>query len=345
MDISVVDPLQKSDWDESVARYPDAGFFHGSAWARTLNAAYGYEPRYLIWKDAFASETIVPVMEVRSPLTGRRGISLPFTDFCEPLHSGDGDASKLRDHLLRFGREARWNYFECRGGRSLFRGGKPSSEFYGHSLDLSSGPDRLRAGCRASVRRAVRKALDCGVTVRKDSSWEAMESFYRLQCQTRRRHGLPPQPLSFFAALHRHVLSSGNGFVFLAEHSGVPVAAAVFVHFARKAIFKYGASDPRRLALRANDLVMWQAIEWHSRHGFEHLSFGRTEVDNQGLRRYKLGFGAAEAPLRYFRFDYSVNDFVTVKKSGMARVFRPVFQRLPVALGRVCGALLYRHVA
>ena len=46
--------------------------------------------------------------------------------------------------------------------------------------------------------------------------------------------------------------------------------------------------------LRANNLVMWEAIKYYSAKGFELFSFGITKPDNEGLRKFKLGWGASE---------------------------------------------------
>jgi len=48
----------------------------------------------------------------------------------------------------------------------------------------------------------------------------------------------------------------------LASHKGKNIASAVYFHFGDKAIYKYGASDRKYQHLRANNLVMWEAIRW-----------------------------------------------------------------------------------
>ena len=52
-------------------------------------------------------------MEVDSWLTGRRGISLPFTDDCEPLCADDETFKSLVANALAFGRSRDgniWNF-------------------------------------------------------------------------------------------------------------------------------------------------------------------------------------------------------------------------------------------
>jgi hypothetical protein len=344
-DFSVIDPLQGAGWDEMLARYSGASFFHSAAWLRALRAAYGHVPKCLFWKGRITPAAIVSMMEVRGPLFGVRGVSLPFSDFCEPLIEPGANASALGAALVEHGHARGWKYFECRGGAEVFRGARASTQFYVHRLCLSSDVSRLWNGCAPAVRRAIRKAEAGGLKFSVDSSIEGVRAFYKLQCDTRRKHGLPPQPESFFLAVHQHVIEPGFGTVFLARHGDVPVAAALFTRFGRRAVFKYGASDERNLNLRGNNLVMWRAIAWHAEAGFDEIHFGRTSMDNEGLRRYKLGFGAEEKVLDYFRYDYRKNDFVTVKDATSSSVLRSVFRLMPPGLSRLCGALLYSQLA
>jgi len=54
-----------------------------------------------------------------------------------------------------------------------------------------------------------------GLTVTRETSREAMEEFFRLNCLTRKRHGLPPQPAVFFKKIYEHIISPKYGSVFL----------------------------------------------------------------------------------------------------------------------------------
>ena len=106
---------------------------------------------------------------------------------------------------------------EWRGGRELFGEAPASLAFYGHSLDLEEDEDRMFARLESSVRRAIRKAEKSGVTVTVSQSLEAMKVFYSLQCKTRRKHGLPPQPFIFFRNIFEHILSKNLGMIAIAS--------------------------------------------------------------------------------------------------------------------------------
>jgi hypothetical protein len=342
--IQRVNPLADPRWDARLAGCPGATFFHGAAWARVLHGAYGFDPVYFTTGDGERLSSLLPVMDVRSWLTGRRGISLPFTDACAPLAADAASARALFEAARDDAKRSDWKYLECRGGRALLGDPPASTSFFGHRLDLSPGEARLFADTADSVRRAVRKADHSGLTITFSCELADVRAFYRLLGKTRKRHGLPAQPFRFFAAIHRHILAQNQGCVVLARHGGVPVAGAVFFHFSRTALYKFGASDERFQHLRANNKVMWEAIAWHAQKGFAQLDFGRTSLANAGLRRFKLGWGATEHPIDYVRYDLPAAAF-TAGRDESSGWYNRLFRRLPVSLSRVAGALLYKHAA
>src|SRR5437868_2142753 len=130
-----------------------------------------------------------------------------------------------------------------------------------------------------------------------------MAQYNNLHVRTRRRHGVPPQPRSFFINIQRHLISPGLGFIVLVECQKGPIAAAIFFKLGRHAVYKFGASDERLQGLRANNLAMFEAIRHLAERGAEALHFGRTEKENQGLRRFKLSWGATEETIDYVRLD------------------------------------------
>lgn len=315
-------------------------FFRSSNWQKVLQDAYSYKPVH-ISSPAGSQLARIPLMEVDSLLTGKRAVSLPFTDYCEPVAVNERGFSDLLNEILKHGRQAGWKYLELRGG-SQFLAGKPIFKTYlGHTLRLHNDEKELTSAM-PGTRQNIRKAERLGVRVVISRSRRDLDDYYRLHCLTRKRHGVPVQPKSFFNAIHRHVISKEMGFTALGIWQGEPVAGAVYFHNGKKGIYKFGASDPEHLPLRANNLVMWEAIRWFSRNGFEELCFGRTEPDNTGLLRFKKSWGPREQVLSYYHYDFRRSAFIqapppTAPGSALLR-------RLPIPILRLAGLLLYRHV-
>ena len=339
-----VNPADYPGWDALVTAHPRGSIFHGSAWAKTLQKSYDFKLVYFTAGEAGGRSTILPLMEVNSWLTGRRGIALPFTDVCKPLYSDAAAARKLIQAALDFGRTRNWKSVEWRSGRELFGEAPASLAFYGHSLDLEPDEDRMFARLESSVRRAIRKAEKSGVTVAISQSLEAMKVFYALQCKTRRKHGLPPQPFAFFWNIFQQILSKNLGMIAIASCRERPIAASVCFQLGAQAVYKYGASVEASQHLRGANVVMWEAIKWHARHGAKTLHLGRTSLGNEGLRRFKLGWDAAEQKIEYVKFDLRKGRFVT-ETDGATGWYNRVFRALPMRVSRLVGAVLYRHCA
>ncbi len=224
----ILDPLQRPDWDGLVEAHPRSTVFHGSGWARVLNETYGHVPMYVCRFEGKGLAQVLPVMEVTSRWTGRRGVSLPFTDACGALGGPGADGRTLYVEAMELGRQRRWKYLECRNYDAAWEGSAPSLEFYGHVIDLGVGVDRLFSGLEGAVRRGVRKAEAGGLKVEFGADEESVRTFYKLHCGTRRRHGLPPQPFRFFQSIQRHLLGVGRGFVAIARLGTRPAAAGFF---------------------------------------------------------------------------------------------------------------------
>jgi Acetyltransferase (GNAT) domain len=339
-----LNPLENPNWDTLVGSHPNFSFFHGAAWAKVLTDTYHYTPVYFAASENETLKSLLPVMEADSWLTGRRGISLPFTDDCEPLCADHDSFKKLFESAVEFGKARGWKYLECRGGRKFFGEATASLSFYGHSLDLTAGEQKLFEALESSVRRAIRKAEKDGVKVEILQSEKSVRIFHALLCKTRKRHGLPPQPLDFFLNIHKHILSQDKGVVIVATYQDKPVAASVYFQMGGRAIYKYGASDEIFQHLRGNNLVMWEAIKWLAGAGVKKLHFGKTSVSNEGLRRFKLGWGAVEEKIEYVKYDLRKNGFVT-DNDEIAGWHNQVFRTLPVFASRLIGRALYRHWA
>ena len=339
-----IDPLVGSSWDRLTLSHPESTIFHSAAWAKVLSKTYGHKPVYLQFYRCRKLIALVPLMEIVSPLTGRRGISLPFSDFCPPLVFGELRQESLMARLLELGRQRNWRYFELRGGRETLPGSAITAEkYYGHKLDLTVGCDELLARFDGSVRRAIRKAVKSELVAEASTCFEAVKDFYRLHVRTRRRHGLPPQSFAFFRNVHEEIIKAGLGFVVLAKRRLRPLAAAIFFHSGDKALYKFGASDERLQEVRGNNLVMWEAIKRLAGLGHQTLHFGRTAIRDEGLRRFKLSWGTEEETIEYFRFALH-GEAWDGNRRDRSGFHNQVFSRLPLAVNRFAGSLIYPHL-
>ncbi|MGA8262921.1 MAG: peptidoglycan bridge formation glycyltransferase FemA/FemB family protein [Ignavibacteriaceae bacterium] len=342
--VEVLNPLKYENWNEKITEHSGYTFFHTSHWTKLIAETYGYTPVFQVIKEDNEVIGILPLMEVNSFITGKRGISLPFSDFSNPLVLDSGQFNRLLESAKEYGKKSKWKYLEIKGAHDYFPAGTDSYVEYEHIIDFDGNEERLFSGFDSTTKRNIRKATKEDVQVYQSQSLESVNRFYKLNSMTRQRHGLPPQPYSFFKNLYNIVLKDNLGTVFLAEHGGKVIAGAVYLHIGKKALYKYGASDMKHQNLRANNLVMWEAIKWYNSKGFVEFSFGKTEPDNEGLRRFKNGWSVRELESHTYKFDLYENKFLkfSTQTSGF---HNKIFNKLPLSVLEIFGSFAYRHFA
>lgn len=332
-------------WLDLVAASPDATVFHLPAWARVLADTYGFRTTVLADAEDGRVTAGVPVVRVRRP-RGPALVSLPFSDHCPPLAADPEDptalerlAARLAEPAARAGRP-----LEVRGAMPATAGWDLDEVGFRHVLRIDAGPQALRAGLRPTHRRRLREAERSGVRVRFGWGAAEMEAFHRLHVSTRRRQGVPVQPMRFFRALQRHVIGPGHGVIALAEGpAGEVIAGAVVLTWNGTAIGKFQASQAGAWALRPNHLLSWECLLWSSRSGLHRFDFGRTDAGHDGLQRWKAGWGAEAVPLVYATAGGGPR---RAGQDGLAAsLLGRVIRHTPAVVCRAAGALLYRYAA
>lgn len=319
-------------------------FFHEGSWAKALNESYGYKNTALIQRENEEISSIIPMMEVNSWLSGKRGISLPYTDFCQPLSKTKEHFQAAFEELIRYGKSRNWKYIELREANQYFLNEEPSTQYHSHTLKLHPSIEEQFSTLASSTQRAIRKANKSDLKIVASRELKDLKAFYNLQCLTRKRHGLPAQPYSFFKNLYRYIIEEKQGIVFLALLNGAPAAGALFLNYKKKTIYKFGASDITIQSTRANNFVMWEAIKWHIENGYQELHFGRSSLAHEGLRAYKLRWGAKEGSINYYNYNLRTEKF-TVKKDAVSGWYNTLFKMLPIQLSQIISKLIYHHAA
>lgn len=341
----IVNPTTYPGWNDLLLSNSSSCFFHTSNWARVLANTYNYSSEYFLLKDREQLLSLIPIMVIRYPKFRTRAVSLPFTDCCCPIINNKIHFETIYNTVIETGEKLGWKYVEIRGGKSLAHllQAPPYATFYIHTLSIHSNLRTIVNNFRDSTRRNINKAANIGVRTDIHYSALATEEFYKLNCLTRRTHGLPPQPHAFFKAIYDHIISKKLGFIILAKLNDKPIAGAVFFLFGKKLIFKYGASDKKYHILRANNLVIFKAIEWCSQNGFENFCMGRTEIDNLGLCQFKDGWGTTRELISYLRYNVP-HRYYEVRTSHKIDSLYKTAKALPISILKVLGNLAYRYV-
>ncbi len=339
-----IDPLHDSRWKIFVETRADASLFHRVEWLRALKSCYGYEPRVLTsTPPGEALGNAIVFCEVRSSLTGRRIVSLPFSDHCEPLISSAEEFRDLLRNLTERVDRGQWKYVEIRPVDFAMDSSINfviSHRYYLHRLDLQPSEETLfRRFHKDSVQRKIRRAERESLRYEEGSSEVLLQHFYNLLIMTRRRQGVPPQPLNWFRSL---IWSMGQSLKIRVALSGdIPVASILTISDEKKMVYKYGCSDSRFNNLGGTLLLFWRTIQEAKANGLEEFDLGRSDTNNLGLVTFKEHWGAERIALNYWRYP---TDAAGAGPEHAIKYVRKFFSMVPDRPLVMLGSFLYRHI-
>lgn len=318
--------------------------FHSAGWRQSLRATYGYLIVDSVGKSHEEFEGGgVEFGSVESWLTGRRLVSLPFADHCEPLVDGREGVVALVDWIREEYKRGRWRYIELRPINSdRFAGTEltPSRSYWLHMLSLEPSIEALfRNLDKNCLQRRIRHAGREKLIYRRGTTPDMLDAFYRLLLKTRRRQSLLPQPRKWFENLLRFMGPEAE--IRLAIKNTTPVGALFTLRHGDSVIYKYGCSDERFHPMGAMPFLFWHLIEESKGEGAAWIDFGRTDLNQVGLLTFKDHFGGRRQRLTYLRYPPEAE--ATVEVPSEMRFARRIFHLLPDGASTVLGGLAYRH--
>lgn len=359
-----IDPIGDSRWADFIARQPQASVFHTPRWLNALRRTYGYRPIALT--SCLPGDKLIdgiPFCEVKSWISGSRLVSLPFSDHCQPLLGNKVDLATFGEWLQEERGRTGWEYVELRfeehtnsdshgpnlsaKNEGLASGqSDPVStfskyeEYDFHRIDLRADPEAIFNNFHKNcVQRKILRAEREGLEYEAGRSESHLSEFYRLLVLTRRRHGLPPQPLMWFRNLKDFL---GEGLtIHIASKNGRPIASILTLLYNRTLLYKYGCSDAVFHKLGAMPFLFWKAIQEGKLRGAEEFDLGRSSMDNPGLTAFKRHLGGKCSKLTYLRLGRPGTTNSTNRRS---RIATSVFTRLPGRLAQMAGRVLYKHM-
>jgi FemAB-related protein (PEP-CTERM system-associated) len=339
-----------SSLDAHVAQQMTQTLYYTPAWLDLITEIYGYSAIPVTATNASGQVTgCLPLCFIQSTMTGRRLVSLPFSDHCPLLAADEASANDLVEQAIRLAQEKRVKYLELRTGINNMlagRSGFVASDLYVRWLKpLTPDVDALLRSVDGSVRRAIKKAERLGVHVRMAQDRAEMEHFYRLHLRTRsKKLGMPAQPRRYFFTLWDNFAPSGTMQLWLAEQQGVVVAGSIFLTSGTTLKLAYNASDERYLHVRPVNLLLWIAMQWAAANGYDMFDIGRTARDNPGLMRFKRHMGAIMEPLPYYYYPRMAGLAATSERSWSYRLLTGCWKRFPLQLAAPVGGHLYKHL-
>lgn len=164
-------------------------------------------------------------------------------------------------------------------------------------VDCRQADALLLAAMHAKTRYNIRLAERHGVSVRRVPAPIApadFQTFHRLLALTAGRDRFLLHPREHYRILLDTASSDFSNELFVAEHAGQPIAAALINFYlpSRTATYLHGGSTREQSNLMAPHLLHWRIMQRVRERGFDAYDLGGVdEIAWPGLTRFKSGFG------------------------------------------------------
>jgi peptidoglycan pentaglycine glycine transferase (the first glycine) len=326
--VATSDRVEDRDWDAFLARTPGGDHAQTSLWAG-LKAQLGWTVARVVVSRAGQIVGGAQLLLRSLPLAGAfayvpRG---PLCALDDPLLS-----RRVVDALHRAARARGVQYLIVQpplGGdvvaRALVeRGFRPTwlepQPAHAVLIDLGRSLDDLLAAMKGKTRYNLRLGQRKGIAVREGGA-DDLDTFYRLLVATGQRQCFPVQSREHFAEMWRLFAPPGHLKLFLAEHEGEAISAALTIPFGDTVTYKRGAWSGRQGNVHANEVLHWAALGWARANGYRYYDLegidaetarrvarGEVEVgaQPQSVTSFKLGFGG-RVVLSPGNYDYVFN--------------------------------------
>jgi CelD/BcsL family acetyltransferase involved in cellulose biosynthesis len=342
-------PIGDPRWVEFLRSHPCSSVFHTVEWLDALRRTYAYEPvAFTTCERGEALQNAFLFCRVKSWATGRRLVSLPFSDHCEPLVDANTDLTRITAALVAELPAQRLRYIEFRPTHPLDTLHLQSYSTHSHCLhqiDLKPDLDSLFHRChKSSTQRKIRRAERESLRYEEGRSTTILNCFYDLLLLTRRRHALPPQPMCWFRNL---IDCFGQALkIRIAFRFQQPVAAILTLKHKDTLVYKYGCSNAHFHALGGLHLLFWRSIQEAKEEGLSVFDLGRSDWEDEGLITFKDRWGAQRSLLTYVRLlaKPPKEDLKRLGPDWKERAAKTVFRHLPNPMFRLAGELIYRHI-
>lgn len=156
-------------------------------------------------------------------------------------------------------------------------------------IGLGKDPNAVFSAIHKSRRKNIRKAAKNLEIIESDKG--LLPGFYRLVKETYGRVGVLIPDISFFDAIFE--LMPENAKLFLAMHKGECIAGRIILLHKKRMFDFYAGASSEHLNLFPNDALVWHALEYGCKNGYEIFDFQGAGIPDEeyGVREFKKRFG------------------------------------------------------
>jgi len=317
--------IDETIWDKYIYEFPDAHFLQTSLWAE-VKKENGWEPFYLLWKDAHGtilagamilerSEKLMNIFTVKIHYCPKGPLfSMKSDDVINEVLNGLQSFSKKRNGLfikidpdliteIQADKIDDYSFLNSNPAYPELLRTKNWIESqeqiqFRNTIIISTekSDDELMKQMKQKTRYNIRLSERKGVQVRIGKITD-LEALFQLYAETAIRDHFVIRSKKYYLNLWKKFFESGLSEALIAEFDEEILAAVIIYYFSGGAYYVYGMSSDKNRNLMATYLLQWKSIQRAREKGCKIYDFwGAPDELNEndrmwGVYKFKLGFG------------------------------------------------------
>lgn len=340
----ITDPKSDPRWNKFIDEHPQGTLYHLSAWSNVLSETFGYQPLGILMEnqDSDQIKGVMPLMVINRPLYGKRVACLPMTTYCNNLIPDQffPDAIKYIQNMYPNSCQIELKYLTPLENQPLVL--QHECTYVDHIVELNKTPEEFyNTVFHKDMKRKIKKANKHDLKYRVATDIQELYNFYHLLMRVRKKHQLPPMPITFFKKMWELLRPKGLMFLHYIESDGEMVAAESVLQYKDTYHLEYGASKGSFHKLGANQMLFYETIKSAYKNGIKHIDLGRSHQSHKSLILFKERSGASPHPLHYYYHpDVPKND--VRKYDWLYKKFNWLHYSLPINLMDLEARLIFR---
>jgi lipid II:glycine glycyltransferase (peptidoglycan interpeptide bridge formation enzyme) len=156
-------------------------------------------------------------------------------------------------------------------------------------IDLTPSEEELMKSFSSKTRYNIRLAGKRGVTVKEDDSDKAFDRYLELTRETISRQGFYAHSEKYHRLMWEVLKKAGIAHLLTATYQNEIVTTWILFAWKEFLYYPYGASTEKHKEVMANNLMMWEAINFGKNLGLKTFDlWGREE--GKGFTKFKEGY-------------------------------------------------------
>ncbi len=330
--------LDKEDYKR---RTKDAHIFHSLEWMKIIKQTFNINHKVAILRENGHIVASMPFIKYRNLIKGHCALPLHFSGYYNSIVANN-DTSKSKLLSLFFDYCENFKLYTQVPEVNKIKDFKNFTGYSFYKMQLkndSPAEEQFLFNANKRIRNYTKNALKSNL-VSYTGGLKFLEKFYTLYLQNMKEVGTPPLPKIYFKNIMEYFPNIAK--IILVKNDKQVCSGMLILKVSKSELFSPFICTPRFYKVgHSSQFIYLQAAINAQNLGCSIINFGRS-IDGSGPALFKHRLGLKAIPM--LMYSPYKNWMVTDPNKTTLRYAVAIWKKLPIALSKLGGMLLAKHV-